>query len=547
MIKKCNSPHKAEYVFSVVSDRTFIGLIFLIFTHILINYIWLVKDNFPLWFDYGGYFERSIEMYYASQASLIDFAKAILGAGKYSHAYHPHRFMLPLSSVPWYYIFGTTADVAVMSCTVFLAIALFSTYAIASRLFNRFTGLMAAFILSVSPGFFTFSRRYAPEFAVIGMIAFTAYLFLRSENFKNRFYSILFGVSCALSMLVKESALPFILGLFVYGIYKSKLFSMFRLGYLQQNKKIFFNAIIALFTFGIILFFIYWPHREHILDFIFNTAYSSDRRKLRGMVDPYSLKGLLFYCRLTFWHGLSPLFFIFSVIGAFFCMKERSANRGFFLAWIVVSYIFFCSTQTRCYEYSLPFLIPLAILASHGLNYMIKNVRLKVVFLVFFVILGMMKIAICSFPIITEIPRWAYRINAISFPGFRDFHPVNEDWRLGEIVDYICDNKNDMNKKDTVCVEANLKAFSSMTLCYVAMQKKAKLAFLSGGHYSSPIEFIFSCRFVVVKSGKHQGGFYRFEQMKELKKLLDENTDFAKLPRTFLVADGSVIEIYKKI
>ncbi|MHC4123439.1 MAG: hypothetical protein ACYSSI_07690, partial [Planctomycetota bacterium] len=55
------------------------GIFFLIIIHALINYIWLSKDSFPLWFDHGKCFERSIIMYYSSQTSIIAFVKAMMG------------------------------------------------------------------------------------------------------------------------------------------------------------------------------------------------------------------------------------------------------------------------------------------------------------------------------------------------------------------------------------------------------------------------------------------------------------------------------------
>ena len=160
---------------TMVNNQPFLGVILIIFVHALINYIWLKKDNFPLWFDYGGYYQRSLELYYASRQSFADFISAFLGTGDYAHSYFPQRIIFPLLSLPVYSFFGVGPDTAVMSCTIFLTICLFSIYAITAKMFDRVTGFWAAFILSTNPGFFTYNRRYSLDFADTAMIAQAAY------------------------------------------------------------------------------------------------------------------------------------------------------------------------------------------------------------------------------------------------------------------------------------------------------------------------------------------------------------------------------------
>ena len=168
------------------------GVILLILVLAVINYIWLAIDNFPLWFDHGQYYQKSILLFFASQQGPLDFVREVLGIGA-PYWCHIHRIIIPLFSLPFYYILGLSADAAVLSGTIFLAAALLSTYAIATRLFDKRTGFLAAFILATSPGLFIYSRRYSPEFATIGIVALMLYFLLRTENFRNRLFSILFG------------------------------------------------------------------------------------------------------------------------------------------------------------------------------------------------------------------------------------------------------------------------------------------------------------------------------------------------------------------
>lgn len=542
MLKKYNFLSKTKDTLDISSARAYIGLALLILIHVLIHYIWLIKDNFPLWFDHGAYFGKSIGMYYASRTSLITFAKAILGLGKYSQGIHPHRFILPLFSVPWYYIFGISADVAVMSCTTFLAIAIFSTYAIAARLFDRFTGFLAAFILSVSPGFFTYYRRFSPEFAVTGMIALTVYLFLRSENFQNRLYSILFSISFALCMFTKEMAFAFVPSLFIYAALKMKIFHLFKKKYLVNNKNTLLNLLIALLASGSIIFLVYWPHRLHILDFIINAAFSNSTRMMWGMPERYTIEGLTYYFKAILNFGFLPFYLVWSVIGILSCLRGKSNALVFLSFWLVTSYIILCTKQTRCPDYSMPLIIPLSVFAAYGVHNFFKNTTIRRIGTIFVVIWGMAQLLICSFPI-SGFPLWLDYRHIIVFPGFYRYHPINEDWKLEEIVGYLAENKNNIDHYNSVFVSANLGAFSPCTLGYVSTQEGAGLGFSC---YGIPMQNIFYFDFIIVKDGKNLGDFYYTEQRDELVSELETRDDFVILSRSFSLPDGATVKIYKR-
>lgn len=521
----------------------FFGVALLIIIHILINYIWLKRDNFPLWFDYGAYFERSTEIYYAGQTGVVNLIKAVLGMGNYACAYHPYRFILPLFSIPWYFIMGLSPDAAVMGCSSFLAIALFSTYAIASRMFDKTTGFLAAFVLSVSPGFFTFYRRFSPEFAVIAMIALTAYLLLRSQNFQNRPYSILFGIGFALCMFTKEMAFAFIPAMLFYAVCRAGIFSVFKKHHAKVEKRVVLNLILSLSLSGVMVFLIYWLHRGEIFYEFFRVAYSNEMRKLYGMLLPYSVRGLAHYGHMMLILGFLPFYSIWFFVGALFCLIERNSNRGFLFAWLIGSYALLCSTQTRVFEYSIPLIIPMAILASYGITRICKHSIKRIMLIVFVVAWGAVQLYIVTFPI-PKLPNWVYHRSLIVPIDFKEYHPVNEDWKLEEIIRYILYNKDSREGTALVHVGANLHAFSTVTLSYVATQEKTKLRFCG---YAAPLKGVLLCDFIVIKSGKNQGISYSYKQMHELKSTLDASNDFIKLPEAFSVADGSVVEIYKKV
>ena len=115
----------------------FLIVVSLIIFYATANYIWLKSDARPLWFDFGLYFDRSIDLYESLQAGPRNFIRALLGWGDYSDAFHSHRIILPLVSLPAYWLFGISEDVAVMSLLAVFIILVLSVYGIVKEISNR--------------------------------------------------------------------------------------------------------------------------------------------------------------------------------------------------------------------------------------------------------------------------------------------------------------------------------------------------------------------------------------------------------------------------
>jgi len=482
-----------------------------------------------------------MEFYYALQGDGDAFERAALGAGA---TYQPylHRILLPLVSVPFYYIFGVSTDIAVMTMLTFLILALFATYGIAARTFDRTTGLIAAFILSVSPGFFIFSRRYSPEFAVIGITAIAVYFLLRSENFQNRTYSILFGLGFALCMITKENAFAFIPGAFIYAAYKAG--SLLRSKQNQiPRRRIVINFIFSSAAFGVVIIPLYWIYREVVFSRVLEVAYSDRVKQVYQMQEPYNLEGLLFYASQLFHYYFGRLFSLMFILGSFFCLRQKFNHKGLIFCWLIGSYIILTSTVTRVFEYSLPMLVPLAIISAYGVNQLFKNKVKKTVFIVFIILWGSSRFFFSSFPSKISLPAWFSYRNILLAENFQDYHPDPGDWRLSEIVDYLSGNQEKKEEARYVHVGANLLAFSPVVLEYVSVEKNRDFDFYG---YNAPLESILTCDFVVIKSGEDQGLFYSPQDARGLVSQLKASGNFIILPRKFSLPDGSEAVIYKK-
>jgi len=514
-----------------LSEKTFLRVIFIIIAQVVLSFIWLKQDNFPLWFDYGGYYKKSIEVYRSLDSGMISFLQALFSTQ--NPGFVPYRIILPLSSVPWYFIFGISTDVAVLGNTSFLMIMLFSLYALVARIFDRTTAFFSVFLLATSPGFFIYYHRYSPEFAASAFVALTAYFLYRSKNFQNRAFAILAGVSFGLGMLAKEMTFAFIAGLLLY-------FLFFQRGYFKRNKNFFAHFFVFCLATLVLVLPFYWLHMKHLLQNIFQCAYSRQMAQRYAMVNAYNLEGILFYLRAIFKFLFLPFYLLWAFFGIFLLLKGKLRDKWLILFWIASSYIILCSTQTRAPEYALPLLIPLTMAASHGVVFISRRRFIKICIFSLILIWGVAQFFFLSFPFSWLPEKGKLREFGILNMTF----PNKEDWKLGQIIDYLKDNLREGQVQSCVHLGTNLFALSPVTLGYVALEKNVPLEFYG---YGLTAEQALTCDFIIVKKSGDQGIFYSQKDAQELLAKIKESGLFTKLSKTFILPDNSQAEIYQKI
>jgi len=123
--------------------------------------------------------------------------------------YRPPLFQL--SAVPLLWLFGRSTDVATMVNVVYLACVLGATYAIGRSIFDSNVGLLACFVMSTFPMIFAMSRYFYIDFALTAMVALNLALLLHTEDFESKGYTLLYGLSFGLGMLVKWTFVVFTL------------------------------------------------------------------------------------------------------------------------------------------------------------------------------------------------------------------------------------------------------------------------------------------------------------------------------------------------
>ncbi len=351
----------------------FIILIFIIIFHAVFNYTILSIDNTYMVYDESNAHMFSLRIFNIIKSNPINLFYYFMND---QSTYPP---LMHLASTPYYILFGTSQDVAAFSNITFFIILIFATYGIGKTLFNKKVGLLSVIIVSFFPGIFAFSRVYMVDFPLISMVALSWCLLLKTNNFTNTKYSVLFGVSAGLGMLTKFTYFIYVLPYFIFLLpWVSNFFgqSVDKIS-LKQKKVKLFNLTLALITcLGISSFWYFFNLKRILLHQLsINTSYI-----LKTSLN-YNMEFIIRRFLFTFSVLLKQtniFFFLILLLSLIYAISNfKEIKVLYLLLWFFIP-IFFLSMNTfwLSTRYILPVLPALGILISHflfnGFQY-IKN------------------------------------------------------------------------------------------------------------------------------------------------------------------------------
>ena len=193
-----------------VNSAVFILSLIVLF-YIVNNYVWLKKSlQFPSFFYYAFDFAKVTELY----DHLIQFnIKGLINQFYTDHNVSLHSLSAALISI----VFGKSIlAINMFNNILYFILAVVSVYLIGQMIADKKTGLLAIVIFSLYPAVFGISRLYVVEFAVMGTVALSIWCLLKTEEFSNRKFSLLFGITVVWGMLLKYSFLAFLVGPLIY-------------------------------------------------------------------------------------------------------------------------------------------------------------------------------------------------------------------------------------------------------------------------------------------------------------------------------------------
>lgn len=277
-----------------------------------------------------------------------------------------------------FYIFGTQYfDLKIIFINyIFFLIALYFIYKTGEELKDKETGNIAMILFALTPAVYGMSRIYGHQDWHV-MIAMTAniYCLIKSNNFKNRKWSILYGFTVGLGLLIKDEFLPYFFIPWLYVVIKSLI---------QKAEKENITNILITILIGCLLAGCHY-FRTNIINkiLIYETTkettyvFSYDNFKIMTI-------GLSEYL-------LAPPMFILFIISLICFIKQKHNNKFIILLWIFIPWCLFTfMPQHNMPEYAIGFVPAIILIISVWISYF-KTKIFKQIILTFIILVYLLQ------------------------------------------------------------------------------------------------------------------------------------------------------------
>lgn len=329
--------------------KTLSLLIILVLFHITNNGIVLYQDKGVPVYDRAQHTLNSHEIYknykivssHGLQKAYSYFCN--VGGGRYPPFFY-------FTSAPLFYLVELNFDFALYANILYLFILIFSVYGIGKNLYDSKVGVLSAFVVSMFPGIFAFSRVAFLDFPLTAMVTLSIFLLLSTEHFRKRWLSFLFGLSVGLGMLTKWSFIVYVIGALVYyGFISVKDDPM-------DRRKRLLNISLALFTAFIVSAPWYIPDTIKLIKNILLISMWEAANP-----DAPILFHLLFYIRSLHLYQIFP-FLLLLFTPLFF--RHLIRKKWVIVLWLIVPFIVFTALTNKDPRYTMPMLPAIGIIIA---------------------------------------------------------------------------------------------------------------------------------------------------------------------------------------
>ena len=572
--------HPIKGISSLHHTLTFFLILGLVVFFAINNISWCVKYTFPLPELYDQAFFLNLSVIYLrawENGGLISLVNSVLHSSPY------HVPLFPLTTLPFYLIGGLSKNSAYLTNSIYMLIMLISTYLIGEKLFRPKAGLLAVFMLATFTVFIEYSRDYLFEFPMTAMFTWSMFCLIKTKWLQNRKWSVLFGISMGLTLLIKTVAGTYFVGPLLWVVFKTFSFKE-RL----KNKAI--NFLLSFGTCAIIAGVYYLPNLKTILWYLFHTGFGKGSIDCygAGKISFFSVSNLLLYPISTIDLSASYPFLLFPIIILIILISSLT-NRRFFnyifedktLLWVWILSGYFFITLSPCKglpRYVIP-LIPAIVVLMCGLVINIPYKSLKVMALLVIFIGGMINYIALTYGIkilpsvyilgdtllfsqkslgslnvsnlsIEFLPKLTNDPDGMSkVEYYRNLpeKPIsNNNWKIYEILHKIKVDAEGSIDNPKIAIVPNHFFFNANIFRYKAaiLNLKYQITDISREDYALQLEFV---DYVIAKTGFPGPDFANNDSNNQILDYLDSlSSGFEKMPRDFVLPDLSRAIVFKR-
>jgi len=265
---------------------------------------------------------------------------------------------------------------------IFFLIPLYFIYKIGIELKDKETGKIAMILFALTPAVYAMSRQYGHmDYHIIAGITFNIYCLIKTDYFKNIKWTICYGISTGLGLMIKDAFLAYFFAPWLYITIQSLKNNTVKLKIINIFLTIIFASLIAgphYFRTEIIKKILYEP--------VTNTVSVFSFENMRVMT-------------IGLWEELlsPPIFLIFVVALVWFLIKYRSRYKIILLLWLLIPWgILMLMRQYKLSEYGAGFIPAMILIASVYLSH-IKKKLIKSAILLLIILIGILQFYIFSY------------------------------------------------------------------------------------------------------------------------------------------------------
>ena len=302
------------------------------------NLIWIARDTRPPYWDMAVHAAGALRIHDAfaehgiRALSLVPFL-----TGSYPPFYH--SFV-----AAFYALFGRSIDVARLANLPAIALLFAATYGIGRSVLKPFAAAAAAVIVNFYPILLWLSRETMIDYWLTSMVALAMWLLLRTEEFTDRKWSLLFGIVCGLGMLTKWTFVFFV--------------ALPALWFARNNIK---NAAIAAGAAAVVAAYWYAFAAQSLVQlFRINSAQSISE----GDPGRWSIQAIVFYSRVLEGSQLFLPLFVAFLAGLVLLVFNFNRHWIPILLWAAGGWLGMLIFQNKDPRYTAPLLPAVALVTA---------------------------------------------------------------------------------------------------------------------------------------------------------------------------------------
>ncbi|MCX5696758.1 MAG: glycosyltransferase family 39 protein [Candidatus Omnitrophica bacterium] len=187
------------------------------------NYIWIKKDAESLGWDVCHHVDITVSVHHELKEVILAkmplYQKAsqiarIFTSGRLEWPRFVHFFAAAISLPAQDMLFSFR-----FTNIFYLLIMIISVYLIGTLISGPQAGVLSAALVSFYPGLFQNSRKFGLDFPLAAVVCLSIYLLLASNQFRERRYSLLFGIVTGIGALIKGQILVYVSAPVLYSFF----------------------------------------------------------------------------------------------------------------------------------------------------------------------------------------------------------------------------------------------------------------------------------------------------------------------------------------